>query len=64
MKKSVRCLNLYQYVGFPTFLMFSSEAKSTLDLIFTKKPNRIDNVATGITLVDLRLGDDGLRIGK
>ena len=36
---------LFQHVSFPTFLMPATEAKSTLDLIFTDKPNRKDNLA-------------------
>ena len=40
----VRSSNLFQHVDFPTFLMPGCEAKSILDLIFTEKPNRIDNL--------------------
>ena len=36
--------------------MSASVAKSTLDLIFTEKPNRIYNLAAGLQLVDLRRG--------
>ena len=48
LKDFVRSSNLFQHVGFPTFLMPASEAKSTLDLIFTEKTNRIDNLAAGL----------------
>ena len=47
----VRSSNLFQHVGFPTFLMPATEAKSTLDLIFTEKPNinsnMIEHLAAG-----------------
>ena len=47
-KKLYRTLtNLFQHVDFSTFLMAASEAKSILDLIFTEKSNRIDNLAAG-----------------
>ena len=36
--------NLFQHVDFPTLLMPASEVKSTLDLLFTDKPNMIDNL--------------------
>ena len=57
----VRSSNLFQHVGFPTFLMPASEAKSTLDLIFTEKSNRIDNLAAGPPLADLRRGHVSLK---
>ena len=50
----VRSSNLFQHVDFPTFLMPWCEAKSILDLIFTEKPNRIENLAAGAPLADLR----------
>ena len=50
----VKSSNLFQHVDCPTFLMPGCEAKSISDLIFTKKPNRIDNLATDAPLADLR----------
>ena len=41
--------------------MPATEAKSTLDLIFTEKPNRIDNLAAGPPLADLRRGHVSLK---
>ena len=41
--------------------MPASEAKSTLDLIFTEKSNRIDNLAAGPPLADLRRGHVSLK---
>ena len=50
----VRSSNLFQHVDFPIFLLPGCEAKSILDLIFTEKPNRIDYLAAGAPLADLR----------
>ena len=52
----VRISNFVKHVGYPTFLMSAFEAKSTLDLIFTEKSNKIDNLAAEPSLADPRRG--------
>ena len=50
--ETVRNLSLFQHLNFPTFLMPQSEVRSILDLIFTEKAGRIENLAN--PLGDLR----------